>query len=112
MKSKTWSCDRGLFSAGLFRKNLSRFWPLWGMASFLGLLMPLAVLFQKLRYPELVIQPLEVTAGYYDILAYAVPIVSLCYAILCAMTVWSYLYSPRRVMGRVCISPTLRALYK
>ena len=43
MKSKTWSCDRGLFSAGLFRKNLSRFWPLWGMASFLGLLMPLAV---------------------------------------------------------------------
>ncbi|MGN8889260.1 ABC transporter permease [Dysosmobacter sp. HCP28S3_G4] len=97
MKSKTWSCDRGLFSAGLFRKNLSRFWPLWGMASFLGLLMPLAVLFQKLRYPELVIQPLEVTAGYYDILAYAVPIVSLCYAILCAMTVWSYLYSPRSV---------------
>ena len=97
MKSKTWSCDRGLFSAGLFRKNLSRFWPLWGMASFLGLLMPLAVLFQKLRYPELVIQPLKVTAGYYDILAYAVPIVSLCYAILCAMTVWSYLYSPRSV---------------
>lgn len=97
MKSKTWSCDRGLFSAGLFRKNLSRFWPLWGMASFLGLLMPLAVLFQKLRYPELVIQPLEVTAGYYDILAYAVPVVSLCYAILCAMTVWSYLYSPRSV---------------
>ena len=51
MKSKTWSCDRGLFSAGLFRKNLSRFWPLWGMASFLGLLMPLAVLFQFVTLP-------------------------------------------------------------
>ena len=39
MQSKT-SC----FNGTLFRKNLTRFWPLWGLASFIGALFPLAVL--------------------------------------------------------------------
>ena len=39
MQSKT-SC----FNKTLFRKNLTRFWPLWGMASFGGSLFPLAML--------------------------------------------------------------------
>ena len=33
MQSRT-SC----FNGTLFRKNLSRFWPLWGLASFVGAL--------------------------------------------------------------------------
>ena len=32
------------FNATLFRRNLTRFWPLWGLASFIGALFPLAVL--------------------------------------------------------------------
>ena len=39
MQSKT-----SYFNATLFRKNLTRFWPLWGLASFIGALFPLAVL--------------------------------------------------------------------
>ena len=38
MRSKT-SC----FNGTLFRKNLSRYWPLWGLASFGGALFPLAL---------------------------------------------------------------------
>ena len=37
------------FNATLFRKNLTRFWPLWGMASFFGAIFPLAVLVQVLQ---------------------------------------------------------------
>ena len=32
------------FNKTLFRKNLTRFWPLWAMASFLGSLFPLVAL--------------------------------------------------------------------
>ena len=37
------------FNATLFRRNLTRFWPLWGGASFLGSLFPLAMLLQLVR---------------------------------------------------------------
>ena len=37
------------FNQTLFRKNLTRFWPLWGMASFLGGIFPLALLVQVLQ---------------------------------------------------------------
>lgn len=36
MQSKT-----SYFNATLFRKNLTRFWPLWGLASFIGALFTL-----------------------------------------------------------------------
>ena len=44
MRSKT-SC----FNGTLFRKNLSRYWPLWGLASFGGALFPLAMLVNLLH---------------------------------------------------------------
>lgn len=90
MQSKT-----SFFNGTLFRKNLSRFWPLWGMASFLGALFPLAMLLQLTR-GNWEIRPVEVTEGYYNILC-IVPVISLLYAILCAMVVWSYLYNTRSV---------------
>ena len=87
------------FNATLFRRNLTRFWPLWGMASFAGSLFPLALLVQFLRDEDFYMwnRPLDFTEIYYYAAAYAVPIVSLLYAILCAMLVWSYLYNSRSV---------------
>ena len=87
------------FNATLFRRNLTRFWPLWGMASFAGSLFPLALLVQFLRDEDFYLwnRPLDFTEIYYYAAAYAVPVVSLLYAILCAMLVWSYLYNSRSV---------------
>lgn len=90
MQSKT-----SYFNGTLFRKNLTRFWPLWGMASFLGCLVPLAAFLQFAHGWR--IEPLEITTVYYTVLCYWVPVVSLVYAVLCAMMVWSYLYSARSV---------------
>ena len=92
MQSKT-----SFFNRTLFRKNLTRFWPLWGGASFLGCLFPLAVLLQMMRNSLVFTTPLEFTEAYYNVAAYALPILSLLYAILCAMLVWSYLYNSRSV---------------
>ena len=92
MQSKT-----SFFNPTLFRKNLSRYWPLWGFASFVGFLIPAAVLVQMVQQGDMRIAPLVVREGYYALLGYVVPIVSLCYAILCAMTVWNYLYNARSV---------------
>ncbi len=85
------------FNAALFRKNLGRFWPLWGMASFIGVLFPLALVLEILRRPQYVVTELDITSGYYSIAGQAAPIVCLIYAVLCAMAVWNYLYSARSV---------------
>ena len=94
MQSKTLSSNM-LFNATLFRKNLTRFWPLWGMASFLGSLAPLAMLVQLMHNGA--VTKLEATQAYYTVLVNFIPVVSLCYAVLCAMVVWSYLYNTRSV---------------
>lgn len=93
MRSKT-----SYFNATLFLKNLSRFWPLWGGASFIGALFPLALLSQLARGlgPD---TPLEITHMYYLTLQAVVPIVCLLYGLLCALAVWSYLYGARSVGG-------------
>ena len=89
------------FNRTLFRKNLSRFWPLWAVPSFVGALFPLAMLTHLLRYgPEGLFgrsdsYALEFTGIYYDVAAYALPIISLCYAVLVALAVWSYLFNNR-----------------
>lgn len=92
MQSKT-----SFFNRTLFRKNLSRYWPLWGFASFVGFLAPAALLVRVIQSGETSVEPLVVREIYYYLLADAVPIVSLVYAILCAMAVWSYLYNARSV---------------
>lgn len=92
MQSKT-----SFFNRTLFRKNLSRYWPLWGFASFVGFLAPAAALVRLAQSGSMSVEPLVVREGYYYLLGNAVPIVSLVYAILCAMAVWNYLYTPRSV---------------
>ena len=94
MQSRT-----SFFNITLFRKNLTRFWPLWGMASFAGALFPLALLLQLMRSEHFYMwnDPLSFTEMYYNVAAYAVPVISLLYAVLCAEAVWSYLYNSRSV---------------
>ena len=88
---------RSFFNRTLFRKNLTRFWPLWGIVSAVGSLMPLYVLLELLNGGGARVTSLEFTQLLYTVAAMAVPAVSCAYAILCAMLVWSYLYSPRSV---------------
>ena len=89
------------FNRTLFRKNLTRFWPLWAVPSFVGALFPLAMLTQLLRYGVEGLfgradnYALEFTSIYYDVAAYGVPVISLCYAILVALAMWSYLFNNR-----------------
>lgn len=93
MRSKT-----SYFNPTLFKKNLARFWPLWGGASFLGALFPLYLL-TILIYEgrPLLDSRLEATSLYYGALIYAVPAVSLVYGALCALAVWGWLYNARSV---------------
>ena len=44
-----------------------------------------------------VLVALETRQAYYTVLSHGVPVISIVYAILCAMAVWSYLYNARSV---------------
>lgn len=92
MRSKT-----SYFNPTLFKKNLTRFWPLWGGASALGALAPLYMLVAYLNrgMGSFIGKGLEMTRIYYSVLQYGVPIASLFYAALCALAVWHYLYNAR-----------------
>ena len=93
MWSRTWC-----FNRTLFRKNLTRFWPLWAMASFLAALPPIMMAVELVRQRgDLSMTPLDITAGYYSALSGVVPAVLLVYAVVCAMAVWSYLFTARSV---------------
>ena len=45
----TMQSKRSFFNRTLFRKNLTRFWPLWSIVSAVGSLMPLYVLLELLN---------------------------------------------------------------
>ena len=91
MQSKT-----SYFNPTLFRRNLTRFWPLWGLASFIGALFPLAVLLDMVHRGWHSFSGPEFTQMYYNAVS-AVPVISLVYAALCAMAVWGYLHNTRSV---------------
>ena len=70
MQSKT-----SYFNAMLFRKNLTRFWPLWTMASLLAALPPLILATELVRgYGSRT--PLSLTDMYYSAISTAAPILS------------------------------------
>lgn len=108
MQSKT-----SYFNPTLFRKNLMRFWPLWGGASALGALAPLCALAALIHegFRSHSMQPLEMTMIYYEVLHYAVPIISLLYGVLCALAVWSYLYNHRSVSLYHALPITRKGLF-
>jgi ABC-2 type transport system permease protein len=108
MRSKT-----SYFNPTLFKKNLTRFWPLWGGASALGALIPLA-LFMILvedRFAGFGGHPLEFTHSCYVALCYFVPTISLLYAALCALAVWGWLYNPRSVGMMHSLPVTRKGLF-
>lgn len=93
MWSRTWC-----FNKTLLRKNLTRFWPLWVMASFLAALPPIMMAVELMRGRGTAsMNALNITEGYYSVLSYLIPPVLLVYAVVCAMAVWSYLFNSRSV---------------
>lgn len=58
---------------------------------------PLAMLLELLHNGFRFWSPLETRQAYYTVLSYGVPVISIVYAILCAMAVWNYLYNARNV---------------
>ena len=109
MRSKT-----SYFNPALFRKNLARFWPLWGGASLVGALFPLAfltVLIRENSFLHRMREPLEVTVGYYSVVAYIIPVLSLLYAVLCALAAWGWLYNPRSVGMMHALPVTRKGLF-
>lgn len=89
---------RSFFNPTLFRKNLSRTWPLWGGVSLVGSLAPLYLLL-ALASQEIgrTASPQDVATALYQAVTLLVPGVSFVYAALCAMLVWNYLFSARAV---------------
>lgn len=88
---------RSFFNGTLFRKNLTRFWPLWGGLSLAGSLVPLYMLLALLSNSGHGLSTLDFAYVLYAVAAMAGPVLSLIYAVLCAMLVWGYLYNPRSV---------------
>jgi len=92
MQSRT-----SFFNLTLFRKNLSRFWPLWGAASLAGSMVPLVLALNLMGSYHYILKATDMQEMLYATLCYGVPIITLFYAILVATMVWSYLYNARSV---------------
>lgn len=88
---------RSFFNLTLFQKHLSRFWPLWGIVSLVGALFPLYLQLALMQNGTHVTDAAFFREGLYQIAAYIVPAFTCCYAILCVMAVWGYLYNARPV---------------
>lgn len=90
---------RSFFNRTLFRKNLSRSWPLWVLLSIAGAMIPLYILLELIQAPRGSLNPLpaDFAAGLYQAVTIFAPGFTAAYAILCAMLVWGYLYNPRSV---------------
>lgn len=81
------------FNVTLFRKNLVRFWPIWGIYTvMLAFLLPIN-LFLDYRYLDKDYLPRQI----YSLLGGGGLILPFCFAILAAMAVFSYLYNARSV---------------
>ncbi len=86
------------FNPTLFRKNLSRSWPLWGGISAVGALIPLYLLLAlNQEHAMLILRKDDFVELLYGAVAYFLPAFTAGYAILVAMFVWSYLHNARAV---------------
>lgn len=88
---------RSFFNVTLFRKNMSRSWPLWGAVTAAGCLVPLYLLLALTAGNYGRIEPSDFVSALYGAATTFVPAFTLIYAILVAMMVWGYLYTPRSV---------------
>lgn len=86
MQSKT------SFFKTVFIKNITRFWPLWALMSFIWVLAPLTILMAEDYMTE------ASGATYlYEGVTHVLPIFLLIYSCAVAMAVWSYMYSAKSV---------------
>ena len=90
---------RSFFNRTLFRRNLSHSWPLWGLLSAGGAMVPLYILLELLNIPRrsLTFPPEEFASALYNAVTLFAPGFTAAYAILCAMLVWGYLYNSRSI---------------
>lgn len=106
MQSKTSFSD--LFSPALFRKNLTRFIPLWGWyLAILLVALPLVLLFSGLS-SEIPYTKLDTMAFLYAMMTQFGPILTAGIGICSAMAVFSYLFSARSI-GMVHALPIRRS---
>ena len=91
MQSKT-SC----FNKTIFRKHVTRFWPVWAAYLAVWLLdMPIGFLSQRESLRQF---PLQVQSGALQAVNSGV-VISFIFAVLMAMAVWSFLYNSRSASG-------------
>ena len=90
------------FNPTLYKKNLARFWPLWGFYLFCGLCVTAVLLLQRwLDYSGSSNQykrVLDLAQDLPEMMPFLVW-VSVVYCALCAMAVYSYLYNHRSACG-------------
>lgn len=100
-------CKKLFFNPTLFRKNMSRSWPLWGGVTLVGALFPLYLIL-ALFSDGIMMEQQEFASFLYQASAYFLPAFTCGYAILVAMFVWSYLHNSRSVgmMHALAISRT------
>ena len=85
------------FNPTLFKKNLSRSWPLWGGVSAVGALLPLYLMVALMSHTQIFFEQEDFVEFLYGAVAYFLPIFTACYAIFVAMFVWNYLNNSRSV---------------
>ncbi|MDE7262118.1 MAG: hypothetical protein K2N78_08710, partial [Oscillospiraceae bacterium] len=91
---------RSFFNPTLFKKHLSRFWPLWGVVSLVGALFPLYLQLALMQYGDnryIMDGASDFRYTLYQLAAFFVPAFTFAYAIPCVMAVWGYLYNARSV---------------
>lgn len=93
MQSKT-----SLFNGTIFKKNIKRSWPLWGVIAFCGAMIDLGVTtLLKVNSSGFDTKGNDTAEYYYSALETGGPIVALIYGIIVAGFVWNYLYTNKSV---------------
>ena len=88
---------RSFFNAALFKKHLSRFWPLWGVVSLVGAMFPLYLQLALMQGAARAVVVGDFRYGLYSIACYFVPAFTCAYAIFCVAAAWGFLFSARAV---------------
>lgn len=109
MKSKI-----SFFSPTIYRKNMSRFWPIWGITVFFSAMIPLGKLVSIINYKQTLDEDLNflsIRDLFLSSTDYVSGILMFMYALIVSMAVWSYMYSAKSISLMHSIPVTRTALY-
>lgn len=91
---------------------MTRFWPVWGIAVFFALIIPIGHLMKVINYKrEGIPFTLSTSYGLYVAAASFIPLMMFIYTILVAMATWSYMFSTRSVSMMHSIPVSRNSLY-